>query len=130
MRFRLQFIAVPIIAFAAACGGGGDGGSPNNSPTGPSNPGNPNPTAPTNTNAVNIGDDFFSPGSIQVAPGTTVTWTWPSGVSIHNVTFTDGNSSGDKGPGGSYSRTFNTEGTFNYLCTLHGGMNGSVLVKS
>jgi len=34
-----------------------------------------------------------------------------------------------QGTGASYSRTFNTAGTFSYTCTLHGGMNGSVLVK-
>jgi plastocyanin len=28
----------------------------------------------------------------------------------------------------SISRTFNTAGSFGYTCTLHGGMNGTVVV--
>ncbi len=30
--------------------------------------------------------------------------------------------------GGQYSHTFNATGTFNYHCTVHSGMNGSVTV--
>jgi len=77
---------------------------------------------------VTVGDDFFDPSNIQVSPGATVTWSWPSGVSIHNVTFS-GDNSGDKGPGGSFSKAFPTAGTFSYQCTLHAVMTGTVLVK-
>jgi plastocyanin len=75
-------------------------------------------------------DNEFSPANIQVAPGTSVTFTWGTNASAHNVTFGDGVASSQlQGTGASYSRTFNTAGTFSYTCTLHGGMNGSVLVK-
>jgi plastocyanin len=82
------------------------------------------------TNQVEVVDNQFNPSSIQVAPGTTVTWTWGSNATAHNVTFGDGVASSQlQGTGASYSRTFAAAGTFSYTCTLHGGMNGSVLVK-
>jgi len=83
---------------------------------------------PIETNQVSIGNDFFSAPSIQVPVGTTVTWTWNSGGTQHNVTFPDA-TSGDRSGGATFSRTFNTPGTFSYHCTLHPGMNGSVGVQ-
>lgn len=127
MRVRLYALVATVVLAAAACGGGGD-------TTGPTNTGNPGgtpgtPTPPVVQNSVGVGNNFFSPADIQVAAGTTVTWTWGSDAITHNVTFGDGTSSGNKSAGASYSRTFATAGTFTYSCTLHGGMNGSVLVK-
>lgn len=134
MRFHLHLAALPLIASLTACGGGGgttgpSGGTPS-SPSTPTTPSVPStPETPAQTSAVTVQNNSFSPANIQVTPGTTVTWTWSSGSDIHNVTFQDGAFSGDKSAGGSYSRTFATAGTFSYSCTLHGGMNGSVLVK-
>ena len=131
MKFSTVLAAVAVIA-AAGCGGGSDYGGVTGTTNGGTTTGgttNGGSTTPVSTNAVTIGDDFFSPNNIQVAIGTTVTWTWPSGVNTHNVTFGDGQASGDKNAGASYSRTFSTAGTFNYNCTLHGGMNGTVHVQ-
>ena len=129
MRLRPMHLLVVAMLAAAACGGGGG-----DSPTSPGNPGNTgNPggpsTSPTATNAVTVGNNHFTPSAIQVSPGTTVTWTWSTDAITHNVTFADGASSGDQGAGSTYSRTFGTAGTFNYQCTLHAGMTGSVTVK-
>jgi len=71
----------------------------------------------------------FDPGTVDIAVGGTVTWQFQS--LAHNVTFASttgvpnhiGNSTN-----ASVSRTFNTAGAFSYICTLHGGMNGSVVV--
>lgn len=78
---------------------------------------------------VQVGDNFFSPSSITVATGTDVTWQW-QGALVHNVTFGVGGPSDipDRASG-SVQRTFNTSGTFNYVCTNHPGMNGSVTVN-
>ena len=130
MRLGPRHLIVVAILAAAACGGGGY-----NSPTSPgnsNNPGSGNPggtTSPTATNQVTVDNNLFTPSSIQVAVGTTVTWTWAQDAITHNVTFTDGTSSGDHGAGSTFTRTFGTAGTFNYSCTIHPGMNGSVLVK-
>jgi plastocyanin len=104
-------VAVAAMFVAAACGGDS---------TGPSGP-------PVQTNQISITDDAFGPPNIQVAVGTTVTWTWNSGGDLHNVTFTD-TTSGDRGTG-TFARTFNTAGTFSFHCTIHSGMTGSVLVQ-
>jgi uncharacterized protein YjdB len=75
---------------------------------------------------VSTPGNFFSPASVDIAVGGTVTWTLGS---AHNVTF-DGGAGVPPNIGivNSDSRTFNTAGTFGYQCTLHAGMTGSVTV--
>jgi plastocyanin len=126
MKF-FRSLAVTAVVVAASCGGGGTDYGLTTGPTGGVQTGGS--TAPVQTNAVGVSDDVFSPINAQVAVGTTVTWTWASGASTHNVTFSDGTSSGDKSAGATFSRTFNTAGTFTYSCTLHPGMGGSVVVQ-
>jgi plastocyanin len=131
MKNLFSTLAIASLITIGACGGGGDATGPTNgNPSSPSNPSTPStPTAPTVTTAVGVGDDFFTPNNIQVSPGATVTWTWASTAALHNVTFADGVASATLAGGSSYSRTFSTAGTFSYVCTLHGGMTGSVVVK-
>ena len=80
---------------------------------------------------VIVENNDFDPASLQVAPGAAVVWAWSSGGVTHNVTFDDGEESGNKSDG-TYQRTFPTAGTFPYHCTIHGsatsGMRGSVTV--
>lgn len=74
----------------------------------------------------------FSPDNITVVMGVnnTVTWTNDDG-SIHTVTANDGTfDSGLLDSGGSYSYTFTTPGVFEYHCTIHPWMTGSVTVKA
>jgi len=124
-----KHLVVLAVLVAAACGGGG-GDSPTNpgNPGSPGNPGGPS-TSPQQTSSVTVGNNLFSPANIQVAVGTTVTWTWDASAITHNVTFGDGVGSGDKAAGATFTRTFSAAGTFQYQCTLHSGMTGSVLVK-
>ena len=108
-----------------ACGGGGDGGGVTN-PTP-----NPTPNPPSSTASVTLGAASFSPSSVTIARNGTVTWNNTSGVT-HNVTFAGATGApsniGDHSSG-SNARSFGMAGTFNYSCTLHGGMNGSVVVQ-
>ncbi len=68
----------------------------------------------------------FTPATVDIAQGGTVTWT---GLLGHNVTFTSPGSPANISGTSSESRTFNTAGTFNYFCSIHGsGMSGSVVV--
>jgi len=131
MKALRNITTAMLVAAAVACGGGGDSPATVSGPTnGNPNPGNPSggTDTPVATNQVAVSDNIFTPASIQVSPGTTVTWTWAPNVAAHNVTFSDGNNSGDKSSG-TFSRTFSTAGTFNYSCTLHGGMTGAVKVQ-
>ena len=50
---------------------------------------------------------------------------------MHNVTFDDGETSGDQGTG-HYQRTFATAGSYAYHCTIHGAklMSGTITVGS
>lgn len=57
--------------------------------------------------------------------GTEVTWTW-EGDSEHNVV-ADAFSS-DVQSEGIFRHAFDQPGTYRYRCTLHGGMDGTVLV--
>jgi plastocyanin len=75
---------------------------------------------------VSIGDNFFSPAKVRVAPGGKVKWT-NNGKVEHNVTF-KGGSSGNLGPGESFVKKFTRSGKFPYSCTIHPGMSGKVKV--
>jgi plastocyanin len=88
----------------------------------------PPPPMPTEPNHVNIGWMVFVPAQITVAVGTTVTWT-NTDDSNHMVKFPDQKSARlDKGM--TYTRTFTTAGTYDYICGFHGArMSGSVIVK-
>ncbi|MGH2557857.1 MAG: cupredoxin domain-containing protein, partial [Thermomicrobiales bacterium] len=78
--------------------------------------------------AVSIIDFAFAPGSVEVAVGTTVTWT-NNDTAPHTVTAEDGTfDSGVIDPGGSFSFTFEEEGSFAYSCTIHPRMTAAVEV--
>ena len=72
----------------------------------------------------------FTPDSVSVSAGDTVTWTNNDTVG-HDVTG-DNFKSGKPGAmenGDTYENTFDKAGTFEYVCTVHPGMEGSVTVK-
>jgi len=84
------------------------------------------------TNSVVIENFAFSPASITVKKGTTVTWTNKDGAT-HTVTEVDsqtGPDSGDLASSKSYSFTYTTTGTFKYHCAIHPSMVGSVTVTN
>ena len=78
--------------------------------------------------SVSIVDFAFKPPSLTVNVGDTVRWTnngkVPEG---HDVTG-DGLDSGLLESGESYSHTFDSAGSFSYICTIHPSMKGSVEV--
>ena len=104
------------------------GGSPNPPAPGGSPPaGSPAPPAPS-TASVAILDRSFSPATVTVAPGGTVSWANQSDRD-HTVTGT-GFDSGILGGGGRFSHTFPSAGTFTYICELHSEMRASVTVAA
>jgi len=78
--------------------------------------------------AVDIKGFAFSPASLEVAAGTTVTWT-NSDSATHTVTADDGSfDSGDLANGATFSFTFDTAGTFTYHCNIHPNMTATIVV--
>ena len=79
---------------------------------------------------VTMGDLFFSPTSVSIAVGDTVTW-HNTGQAPHNATADDGSfKTPDLNNGQSASHTFNQAGTFSYICTIHPNMKGTIRVLS
>jgi plastocyanin len=72
---------------------------------------------------------MFTPVSLSITKGSTVTWNNSSGVA-HNVTFENGAAFNQAlNDGTQIRRTFTTEGTFNYFCSIHGkSMHGTIVV--
>jgi plastocyanin len=80
--------------------------------------------------SASIVDFAFQPGGVEVAVGGTVSWS-NNGETEHTVTANGGSfDSGTLAPGGGFSTTFSTPGTFSYFCTLHTQMRGTVTVTS
>lgn len=79
---------------------------------------------------VNIKNLAFSPSSLTINKGLTVVWTNNDNVA-HTVTSDSGNELNSPviNPGQTYSHTFNTLGTYNYHCTIHTFMKGSVSAR-
>src|SRR5688500_13767334 len=118
---RAGMVLLTVVVTACGGGDGGTGPGPNPNP-------NPNPQTCTSTSpSITVNNNNFTPSCTRVAPGTTVTWTWASGGTAHNVTFQSGANSGDR-TSGDFQRAFPTAGTFDYSCTLHAGMDGEIRV--
>jgi plastocyanin len=68
--------------------------------------------------SVAVTYDLFSPTTITVRVGDTITWTNKDAFSDHNVT-SSSFKSGTLSPGDTYKHTFAKAGTFGYRCTIH-----------
>ena len=78
--------------------------------------------------SVTIADFQFTPATITIHVGDTVTWT-NHGPSAHTATANNGSfNTGVLQKGHSASHTFTTAGTFTYICQIHPFMHGTVVV--
>ena len=81
------------------------------------------------TNEVWILGTAYSPSTITVTAGTTITWT-NKDVVAHTATSDTGLfDSGSISNNGTYSHMFSTAGTFPYKCTFHTSMTATVIVN-
>jgi plastocyanin len=103
-------------------GGGGNGAATTEEPAGGGGGGG--------AAEVSMEGIAFEPGEVTVSAGDTVTWTNNDSVA-HDVTADDFSSGdpGGMGVGDTFERTFDEAGTFDYVCTVHPGMEGSVVVE-
>lgn len=118
--------AFPIaILVLSACGGGAT--APTGAPA--------TTAAAAAASAVTVQAFSFKPASLEVKPGTKVTWTNQDGTSHTTTSGAPGAKDGKwDGPlassGGTFSFTFAQAGTFAYFCSIHGAsMTGTVVVK-
>ena len=126
MSFRIALAAL-LLGFTVACG---SSYSPAPAPTPTPTP-SPSGGTPVSivAGATTMATSAYAPNPIAVTVGGTVTWT-NNDSATH--TSSDNSSTWDSGPiapGGTFSRTFSSAGTFPYHCTLHPGMVGTVTVQ-
>ena len=80
--------------------------------------------------AISIDNFTFTPPTLTVKAGTTVTWTnrddIPHGIASSNNAFTRSKAL-DTDDG--YSFTFTTPGTYQYFCYVHPHMTGKIVVE-
>lgn len=82
-------------------------------------------------NVVNAStSDVFAPNEIDIQLGQSVTWSF--GSLGHTVVFALGANGAPQNIAetehANVTRTFNTAGTFTYICSIHNGMSGTVVV--
>jgi plastocyanin len=86
------------------------------------------------THTVAVGNNFFNSASITVDVGDTVEWDWPAAPNAipHSVTSDSGTLlSSPVQATGTYSKTFDTPGTYTYHCEVHPTeMTGTVIVQA
>ena len=77
---------------------------------------------------VDISGFTFSPRTVTVNVGDSVTWT-NSDAQTHTATSGSAWDTGDIGNGESKSITMRRAGTFDYICSIHPTMTGTVVVR-
>jgi amicyanin len=91
-------------------------------------PGHAQNAAPAS--AVSIDNFTFTPPSVTIKAGTTVTWInkddIPHGIASSNNAFTKSKALDTDD---SYSFTFTTPGTYQYFCYVHPHMTGTIVVQ-
>ncbi len=120
LKAMFSVAIVLAVSLLAACG------SPSLTPTASA----PTPAPTGSVIAVDIVNFSFSPATMTIPAGTTVTWTNKDAVS-HNVVSDDGNlfDSGVLRQSASFSYTFTKSGAFPFHCSPHPGMKGTIFVQ-
>jgi amicyanin len=124
---KLLFVLLMAAVLIAGCTQPPAGNPP------PGNNSNGNPPLASG-NAVTIQNFAFNPQTITISVGETVTWTNQDSAP-HSVMDdpglpdVSGLSSAVLSKGGSYSFTFDQAGTWNYYCSIHPSMKGTVVVQ-
>lgn len=107
----LAVLVALVLALATACGGSSDGAT----------------AAASTPGTVVVKNLRYSPKTITVDTGDTVTWQFDDGGIPHDV-----KGDGFKSPTqtkGTWAHTFTSAGTYTYRCSLHPYMKGTVEVR-
>jgi len=151
MRLFAGLAAVLVLLFATACGGG-SGPAATTTPGGssgggdlsslvpytppPATPGGPQAAASCANAAAASGPVISIDGTHSLNPsdetikvGDSITWT-NNGTGTHQIAFATGPKCGFQIAGKSVSITFNSPGTFAYICSIHPTyMKGTITVQ-
>lgn len=121
--------ALAVLALAGCGGGGSDSGSTASTPATAPATSTGGGTSSSGAVAVSMKNIAFSPATVTVKVGQKVTWTNEDSVQ-HNVISQSGEkiSSPNFGQGATFSFTPTKAGTIAYVCTIHPGMNGKIIV--
>lgn len=114
-KILISFLFVSLFFIVSGCG-------VSNNPT-------PTPIQATSTETakIDIANFTFSPVTLTIKRGTTVTWT-NNDLMTHQVK-SDLFNSDILTKGASFSFTFNDAGTVNYYCSIHAAMTGQIIVE-
>jgi plastocyanin len=106
----MRLLPLALILFAAGCGSSES-------------------TKPVATTEVQMAKSYrFEPKAIEIGAGDTVTWT--NNDNFTHTVQVDGQEDHKVERGASVSISFDTPGTYHYVCTLHKrDMDGEVIVK-
>jgi plastocyanin len=88
----------------------------------------PYTTGSVSDNTIQIKNFAFNPASITIKAGSTVRWVNQDSVP-HRILFADGADSNVLAPMQSWSRKIDQAGTYDYSCTIHKDMQGTVIVE-
>ncbi len=145
MKNRYLLLAAILLPAAAACSSDGTASSPAAStpvataaPTASTVAATAAPTADTtptpapgaasaNEATVGIADFTFTPATVNIPVGGSVVWT-NNDKQQHTATSAGNFDAGAIQPGTSTTVTFDTAGSFTYICSFHPFMTGTVVI--
>lgn len=78
---------------------------------------------------ISVKNLAYTPNSVTVHTGQTVTWIFEDQGMPHDVVFAELGTKSDLQGSGTYSQTFDKAGTFTYTCTPHPNMTGTIIVE-
>jgi plastocyanin len=124
---RILFVSACVVLLILSCFSAGCYSTPGPAPTGTA------PAAPVaGGTAIAIKNFEFSPATLTVKTGTTVSWTNADGAS-HTVVSDAGAPVAFTSPslatGSSFPFTFTEAGTYPYHCSIHPSMKGTIIVQ-
>ncbi len=136
---RLVIVGIALTAALSACGSNSSDTASSSTASAPTTAGTsaaaatPSSPAPEAAVVVIVKDMKFTPAHVQVKSGETVTWKFEDGGIPHQITGVRDNALGLNSvilkEGGEYSYTFTAPGTYNYICSIHPDMTGTVEVS-
>jgi plastocyanin len=122
MSVRVALIVASLV-FISACASSSSPTTPSSSPSPAGN------TVSIVQGASALTTTAFNPNPLTISTGTTVTWMNNDSIT-HTSTSNGGTwSSGNVAPGGTFSFTFQSAGSFAYHCAIHPGMVGMITVQ-